>query len=133
MSETLKQRAGIVYQVAESVILAISVGLVAWTANTVISQGHIIAAINNQVLTNTGRLDNLENKGSSGLREHEKMDDNRIVEMQKRDDRLEAALNSLMSTPGELKAINIRLDGANKALERIESILYDRSGNGNGK
>jgi hypothetical protein len=121
MSDNLKPRAGIVYQVTESVILAVSVGLVTWTSNTVISQGKAIATMNNQIITNTERLNVIEQRGSGSLREHEKEDDARIAELTRGAVRMDAVVTELRTTPGELKTINVRLDGLTKSLERIET------------
>lgn len=127
MSDGLKQRAGIVYQVTESVILGISVCLVAWTADKVISQGQAIASLNSHMTMNQTRIDILERNGSAGLQAHEKSDDERVGAMQKRQDRFDATLQQLQSTPGELKAIGARLDSFYDLLSRMERRLDDRN------
>lgn len=60
MSDAVRQKAGIVYNVVETVILGMSVALVAWTANKVITLDHDMAAVEM-------RLRQLENYGSPAL------------------------------------------------------------------
>lgn len=127
MSDGLKQRAGIVYQVTESVILAISVMLVAWTANKVITQGESISSLSSHMSMNQARIDILERNGSAGLQAHEKSDDERVGAIQKRQDRFDATLQQLQSTPGELKAIGARLDSFYDLLSRMERRLDERN------
>lgn len=121
MKEETRAKAGLVYNVVESVILAMSVGLLCWIGNRVIAHGELLASHTAQITADTIKLDNLDTKGSRGLESATK----RIDEDERRLDKIEAAILSLQTAPGELKAINARLDGIEKGQARIEKSLED--------
>ena len=123
MKEEMRDKAGLVYNVVEAVILGMSVCLIVWTAKTVIDQGQTLSVHGNQIGVNTTRLDHLEAHGSSGLAAHEAMDEKRVEALQTRMDKLENAVISLQSTPGELKAITARLEALKEGQLRIEAVL----------
>jgi hypothetical protein len=114
-----------VYNVVESVILAMSVGLMVWLSNVVIGHGNTLASQGTQIVVNTGRLDKLESVGSPKLTAHEAMDDRRIDGIDKRIEKLENAVIALQSAPGELKAIGARLDGLQSGQTRIERLFEE--------
>lgn len=125
MSEPSKSRAGIIYNVVESVVLLFAVGLTTWTANTVITHGNILASHSAVMDVNTRRLEQFEVSGSRGLGEHEKEDNTRIEELKRRMATVEAAIVALQTTPGELKAISARLDSIREGQGRIEKALEE--------
>lgn len=127
MNEETKQKAGLVYNVVESVILAMSVGLMVWLSNVVINHGNTLASQGTQIGVNTGRLDKLETGGSPRLSAHEAMDDRRIEGIDKRLEKLESAVIALQSAPGELKAISARLDALQTGQYRIERLFEEHT------
>jgi hypothetical protein len=125
MNEQLREKAGLVYNIVESVILAMSVSLMVWLANVVITHGQVLAAHDTKIVFNTGRLDIIENRGSRSLETHVKEDDARIASHDARLTKLEAAVLLLQSTPGELKAIAIEIRGLRDSQDRIEKAIED--------
>lgn len=123
MSEQLRAKAGLVYNVVESVILLVAVGMTTWTAHTVITQGNTLSSHSNQIGVNTGRLDKIEGAGSAGLQAHVREDDRRVLDIDKRLEKLEQAVIALQSAPGELKAMNARLESLGQSQVRIERAL----------
>jgi hypothetical protein len=127
MSETLRAKAGLVYNVVESVILTMSVGLMVWMANVVIAHGNTLAAQGTQIGINSDRLSRIETVGSSGLMSHVKEDDSRVSALDKRLEKLESAVIILQNTPGELKSITMEIRGLREGQLRIEKALEEHS------
>ena len=123
MSEQLRAKAGMVYNVVESVILAMSVGMMVWVCNVVITHGNVLAAHQAHIDTNSGRLTRIETSGSSGLQSHEAQDNQRIGDHNVRLEKLEAAVIILQATPGELKSIATEMRGLREGQLRIEKAL----------
>lgn len=109
----------------EAVLLAISIGLVTWTADTVIKHGNTLASQDTKINGNELRIQNIESRGSSGLQAHEVMDDTRIGSLSARMDKIEQAILNLQSAPARLEAIQARLDGLMDGQKRIESQMMD--------
>jgi hypothetical protein len=133
LREELREKAGLVYNVVEAVLLAISIGLVTWTANNVIAQGKELAKHETQIDINTSRITTIETKGSAGLQTHEQMDDTRIGSLNSRLDKVEQAVIGLQSAPAKLEAISARLESLAQGQQRIERQLeqhMDRAQNG---
>ena len=130
MNESTKAKAGLVYNVVESVILAMSVGLMVWLANTVITHGNTLASQGNQIGVNTMRIDRIETTGSPQLVAHESQDDARISAHNARIERLEAAVLILQATPGELKAMTVEMRGLREGQDRILKSLDEHMRNG---
>lgn len=93
--------------------------------NTLVAHSNSLAVHTSQINTSNARLDRLETKGSSNLAAHESQDDQRISSINGRLDKLENAVIALQAAPGELKAINARLDGIKEGQMRIEKALDD--------
>lgn len=125
MNEAAKARMSLAYNVVETVILLMSVGLVAWCCTTVIEHGKMLARDDTRIDINTARLDTLETKGSAGLMAHSREDDARVSEIRSRVDKLESAVIALQSAPGELKAINAQLNSLRDGQTRIERLFED--------
>jgi hypothetical protein len=123
VASDLKEKAGLVYNVVESVILAMSVGLMIWMCNVVITHGNVLATQGTKIEVNTDRLTRIETQGSSGLMSHVKDDDTRVQAIDRRLEKLESAVIALQTAPGELKAINARLDGIRDGQSRMEKML----------
>lgn len=123
MNENLKQKAGLVYNVVESVILAMSVGLVVWLSQIVIIHGNLLERISTRQDSVILRVDRLEVVGSPALIAHEKSDDARVDDIRARVEKLEAAVMVLQATPGELKAIAVSLQTLHESQLRIEERL----------
>jgi hypothetical protein len=109
----------------EAVILAMSVGLCAWTANTVINHGQAIAAQANQISVNSGRIANLETYGSRSFGAHESEDNRRIEDIKARIDKVETAVIVLQTAPAKLEAIAARLESLSQGQNRIENQMQD--------
>ena len=129
MQQTENNRASKVYNVVESVILAMSVMLTAWTAQRVISYGESLAGHAAQIAINTGRLNSLEDRGSRGLESHSSKDDLRDQQLSERISKLETALTLLQSLPTEMRSINIQLEALGDGQKRME-LRLDKNGNG---
>lgn len=125
VKEEVRAKAGLVYNVVESVILAMSVGLMVWMCNVVISQGQILASHTTMLIADDKRLSEIESAGSKNLISHVKSDDQRVADITARIDKLETAVLALQSTPGELKANSVRLDSLREGQARIEKLLDD--------
>jgi hypothetical protein len=123
MNEQLRAKAGLVYNVVESVILAMSVGLMVWACNMIITHGNTLASQGTHIEINTDRLTRIETQGSSGLQSHEKDDNTRISNINNRLEKLELAVIALQATPGELKAISVEIKGLREGQTRIEKAL----------
>ena len=128
---TDNNRASRIYNVVESVILGVSVLLVAWTAQRVISYGELLANHSANISTNTGRLNILEDRGSRGLESHSKTDDQRDSQLGERINKLEMALLLLQSVPGEIRAIGTQLEVLAEGQRRME-LRLSNSSNGSG-
>lgn len=127
MNENLKQKAGLVYNVVESVILGMSVGLMVWVTNTVITQGQHIERISVRQDSVVDRVTRLETVGSPSLIAHERADDTRVLDLTLRIEKVEAAIIVLQATPGELKAISVSLQNLREGQQRIEDRLNKTS------
>lgn len=125
MSEQSKNRAGIIYNVVESVVLLFAVGLTTWTAHTVIAQGNTLASHGAILDANTRRLEQFEVSGSRGLGEHEKEDNARINELNRRVAATEAAVLVLQPTPGKLEVIAVEMKAIREGQARIEKSLEE--------
>jgi hypothetical protein len=123
LNENLRDKAGLIYNVVESVILAMSVGMMVWLASTVIVQGNLLQRVAVRQENALGRLDTLEVRGSPALMAHEKEDQSRVDDIKIRVDKLEAAVLILQATPGELKAISVSLGTLHESQRRIEERL----------
>lgn len=86
----------------------LAIGLVVWKggalAQTVIDHGR--------------RLDSIESSGSVGLREHVKLDDERVKEMQVRISTSEAVAGKVTELVGEVRVINVKLDALKEQLQK---------------
>ena len=126
MNEQLRDKAAIIYNVVESVILVICVGLTSWTATTVIAHGNTLSRQTAIVDATSQRVDRIETRGSAGLESHVTGDDARVEDVKKRLSRIEEAIIILQAAPGELKAINARLDALRDGQLRLEKQLESR-------
>ena len=123
LNENLKQKAGLIYNVVESIILAMSVGMMLWIANLVITHGNEITRLTTRDDVVYERLGRLESVGSPTLIAHEKSDDLRVDDIKLRIDKIEAAVIVLQATPGQLKAIEVSLGTLHESQLRIEGRL----------
>ena len=115
-----------IYQVVESVILGMSVGLIAWTAHTVISQGRELSSHEAHITTNTGRLGMLEDRGSRSLETHVKADDEREIATLERVAKLESAMTIMQTIAGDLKAVAVKLEVLTEGQRRLEAKLNSK-------
>ena len=125
MSETLKAKAAVIYNVVEAVVLLIAVGLTTWTANTVIEQGKEQAAMRTTVNADSVRLTDLEVHGSRSLEAHERMDDQRVKTLEADTHDLKLAVIALQQTLGELKGISVKLESLQNGQIRVEESFKD--------
>lgn len=130
MNDAIKARIGIVYNVVEATILAIAVGLTTWTATSVIEHTRQIAVEQTKTEAVSLRVDKIETKGSSSLEAFEKESQAKDAAVNARLEKLEMAVISLQSAPGELKAIAARLDSLKEGQARIENALEVHLRNG---
>lgn len=91
----------------------ISIGLIIWKG------GILVATVDNH----GKRLDNIEMGGSIGLREHVKLDDERINDIKQRQvdqasriTHQEETVTRLMELYGEVKVINTKLDALKETM-----------------
>lgn len=111
------------FSVIESVILAMSVGLMLWVANLVVEHGKILASHDTTLKVDDNRLDSLESRGSPTLGAHVVEENAELSAMRARLDKMESAVVILQSTPGELRAIAVRLESIKEAQIRMEKAL----------
>ena len=111
------------FNVIESVILAMSVGLMLWVANLVVEHGKLLSSHDTMLKIDDARLDSLESRGSPTLSAHMSEDAAEMSALRLRLDKVEAALLILQSTPSELKAIAVRLESIKEAQTRMEKSL----------
>ena len=100
-----------------------SVGLMLWVANLVVEHGKALASHETSLRANESRLTDLENRGSRNLASHVMQDDVSMTAMSDRLGKLESAVVLLQTTPGELKAISVRLEGLREGQLRLEKAL----------
>lgn len=127
MNEQLRAKAGLVYNVVESVILAMSVGLTVTGWKMIIQHESALSAQGAVIGMTSSRITKIEDKGSAGLASHVAEDDKRVLEIDRRLEKLEAAVLVLQQTPGELKSISVRLDGIERGQGRIEKALEEHT------
>lgn len=113
------------FNVVESVVLAMSVGLMLWVANLVVEHGRILSSHETLLKVDDTRIDALENRGSSPLNSHVMQSNSEMSALRARVDKVESAVVALQATPGELRAIGVRLDGIKEAQSRMEKSLDD--------
>jgi hypothetical protein len=123
LNENLKQKAGLIYNIVESVILGMSVGLMVWLANVVVAHGNQLARDEARQEGIDIRLSKLELTGSPALIAHEREDQQRVDDLKDRVAKMETAVLALQSTPGELKAISVSLETLHESQKRIEERL----------
>ena len=111
------------FGVIESVILAMSVGLMLWVSNLVVEHGKIISSHATMLQLDNSRLDAIESRGSPTLAAHVQEDNAEMGAIRARLDKMESAVVVLQTTPGELRAISVRLEGIKEAQTRIEKTL----------
>lgn len=111
------------FAVIESVILAMSVGLMLWVANLVVEHGKILASHDTLLKLDNDRLDVLEGRGSPSLIAHVVEEGATLSAIKARLDKMEAAVLVLQTTPGELRAISVRLESIKEAQTRMEKAL----------
>ena len=122
--EEVKTRAiANIFNVIESVVLAMSVGLMLWVANLAVEHGKALASHETSIRSTDTRLADLENRGSRNLASHVTQDDASMTAMSDRLGKLESAVVLLQTTPGELKAISVRLEGLREGQLRLEKTL----------
>jgi hypothetical protein len=126
LNENLRSKAGLIYNVVEAVVLAMSIMLVCWTAKTVIEQGKVQSTHTAQIATNTGRLDGLESHGSRGLEAHAGLDNQWHTDNERRLEKLEANMAVLQQSMGKLESMSVRLEGLVEGQSRIERQLEDK-------
>lgn len=123
MNEHIKENAGVIYNIVISVLLAVSVGLVCWTANKVIEHERELGKLDVRQQDVIAKVDIIETHGSRSLESHIKDDDTRVAEIKERVSKVEAAIISLQTATTELKAVNVRLDNLKEGQARIEQVL----------
>lgn len=123
MNDNLKQKAGLIYNVVEAVILGMAVLMNVWNSKMVINHESQIAKEETKNAALDVRMTRVETGGSSSLVAHEKEDDQRVSDLKMRVEKLETAVLTLQSTPGELKAIGVSLQTLHEGQKRIEERL----------
>jgi len=112
-----------VFNVVESVVLAMSVGLMLWVANLAVEHGKILSSHETVLKSDANRLDTLESRGSPNLAAHVTENISDLNAMRQRLDKMEAAVLLLQTTPGKLEAISVRLEGLRDGQLRLEKTL----------
>lgn len=112
-----------IFNVVESVVLAMSVGLMLWVANLVVKHGEILSAHTTSLQVDDDRLDSLESRGSPTLAAHVTENISDLNAMRQRLDKLDTALLALQATPGKLETISVRLEGLREGQLRLEKTL----------
>lgn len=125
MSEQIKTGLKSAAEIIQTFALAGITVAIGFMLNTLVAHSNSLAVHTSQIAADNARLDRLETKGSASLVAHESQDDQRIAGINGRLDKLETAVIALQTAPGELKAINARLDGIKESLARFEKSLDD--------
>lgn len=123
VKEELRAKAGLVYNVVETVILAMSVGLMLWVAKIVVDHGQVLASHSTMLNVSSGRLDVLEARGSRSLETHVREDDARVDDLKNRVTKLESAVLGLASVPNKID----NLTDGQKRIERMIEEHMNRS------
>ena len=111
------------FNVVESIILAMSVGLMLWVANLVVEHGKMLASHETSLKQAASRLDSLELKGSPVLSAHMLENNSELTGLRQRVDKIETAVLLLQATPGELKTIGVRLESLHEGQIRLEKAI----------
>ena len=124
-----KSKSPNIFAIVESVVLAMSVGLLVWVANVVVTHGNMLSAQTTQINVNTSRIDRIETHGSAGLETLQQKVEVKNASTDSRLDKLESAVLVLQATPGELKSLNARMDNFLSGQVRIEKLMeeYNKS------
>lgn len=120
-----------IFNVAESVVVAVMVYMTTRIVNTQILHGEELASHRTEIRNIDSRVENIDMKGSRAV-------ESLTVEVgtiKREMIEVRQAITILQTAPGELKAINVRLDGLVDGQKRIEKALDEhmiRQQNGNG-
>jgi len=125
LNEQTRAKAGLIYNVAMTVVTSLMVFGAQWMMTTMWDITKQQAAQGNQVHVNTERLNKIETSGSSGLLSHETKDEARFMASSDRMEKLEAAVLILQQTPGELKSLAAEMRGLREGQLRIEESLKE--------
>jgi len=126
--EELRAKAGLVYNVVESIVLAMSVGLMVWLANVVIAHGNELATHRTEIASVEKQVQTIEQHGSRAVETLS----GRVDAMTKQLEELKSAIVTLQTAPGELKVINVRLETLVDGQKRMERQLEEHA-KANGK
>lgn len=105
-----KRKAGTIAGVVQWVILGMSCLLLCWTAKQVIEDGKIQAAHSTTLESHTTRIAAIEGAGSGGLKEHVKLDDERVSELKRRMEEVEKMMIVVTDIRLKIVEINSKLD-----------------------
>ena len=112
-----------IFNVVESVVLAMSVGLMLWIANIVVVHGQTLSSLGTMMNVNSSRIVTLEVTGSRPLTDHVGIDETRVSDLKTRIDKLEIAIITLREVPGELKTVNVYLSTLKEGQLRLEKAI----------
>jgi hypothetical protein len=121
LKEETRAKAGLVYNVVESVILAMTVGLNVWLASLVIVHGNVLASHGTQIGINTDAIIRYGAIGTPGLATHEGEDKAIAKAHEERIQRLEQTVIAF----SELKGIAVEIRGLHEGQLRIEEALKE--------
>ena len=106
--------------IVQSIILAMSVGLLVWVAALVVKHGEILAAHSVMLPQLDGRVVTLETRGSSALTSHVASDEAIATSTKGRLDKVESSALLVAALQGDVKIIIVRLDDLRLAVQRLE-------------
>lgn len=123
MSEFLKQKASVIVDVVLAVILAVAVGLTAWTASMVVNLNREMGVNRNDTERLRERMDRFEVGGTPSLMAHVQDDNTRIKTINDRLEKQDAANVKVAEAITKLEALSVRLDALREGQSRIERAL----------
>lgn len=85
----------------------ISIGLIVWKGGILWS---VVETHTEKLATHERRFESIESSGSMGLREHVKLDDVRVAELQAEQKNQREVSNKVIELVGEVKLVNFKLD-----------------------
>ena len=125
MNAETKEKAGLIFNITESVVVAIMVYMTTKIMANQIQHGEELAAHRTQLAISTGRIETIDTKGSRAV---ESMG-SEISNINKQMIEMRTAIITLQTAPGELKAMNVRLENLVEGQKRIERQLEEHRNN----
>ena len=120
MPEEHKSKIGLVREVIETCLLAVLTAISLWMGSTLIEHGNLLAAHAVMLNDHSGRVLRIEEHGSMQLEGHQRENAKEITNLDKRVEKLEAAIDTLMP-------MSTKVDYLIEGQKRVERLLEEHT------